>query len=156
MKTSTSTTHLSWILTGLFLLNVISIFAGHHAGSAWSTIHNLSGTLILVGAIMHLRLHWTWVRSMIFRRPQNLGGAGRQDRVIDTLLFGIGALCAICGPFALVFPGGALSHLHQMSGMLMGIVIFIHIALHHKWYAATMRRAIEGWSKSFEGRRSEV
>lgn len=164
MKTSTSTTRLSWILTFLFLLTMISAQAGDHnpgfpsaaADRAWGAVHSLSGILILVGALVHLRLHWSWIRQVIFGHARNPGGAIRRNRAIDTVLFGAGALCALSGPPALLFPHGMLVRLHHVSGSLMGIMILVHIASHHKWYAATMRRAIEGWSRSLGDRRSEA
>jgi len=151
MNKKTLNNTLSWVLSGLFLLVLVSLAGGDipegsepsAAARAWALVHDISGALLLAGSALHLALHWGWVQAVILRRSRNLAPGIRRDRRMDLWLGLCYLVCGLSGLRAWALPGSAAAPLHRLSGMLMLAMLIGHMALHRKWYAARVRNAIE-------------
>ena len=147
------------MLAILLVLTMVSLMGSHHPRAAraavsqtWGMIHNISGTLLLIGCAAHAFLHWDWIRAVILRRPAQLTRRVRACRLINLWLFGVSVVCSVTGlaawtmsgflldPFVRIFE--AWYHLHQVSGVIMFLIMAAHLALHRKWIASNARRCL--------------
>ena len=85
---------LDLVLLALFVLTVGSIFAG---GQIWARIHYIAGTLMLLGSIIHLVWHWSWIKAKVLHYPQNVNKETRANRRINIALFIFFFLCGVSG-----------------------------------------------------------
>jgi len=123
--------------------------------STWDVLHTWGGVAMIVIALVHLLIHWTWVSSMAKRVWRELTGQckcmnrrGRFNVAIDLIVAVSFILAALSGVYFL-FVGG--SHggtnsdpmilfsrttwdlIHTWSGVVMFISAVIHFAIHWRW-----------------------
>lgn len=135
-------------LVVLFSLTVVSLFGGGRPGELASTtsqardlVHNLSGTLMVAGSLVHLILHWDWIKAVILRWPRNLAGSVRRNRLIDLFLVGCYVVCGLTGIVSWVLPAlGEWAALHRLTGTAMLIVMGFHLVYHWKWMVINVKR----------------
>jgi hypothetical protein len=131
-------------LSLLFVLAFFSAFNGKGGEFNTSrTLHYVSGSLLLIGALVHLSTNARWVRSIFKRSAGQLGKSVRQLRLIDSWLF---ISATVCAGTAIVWSLGLLGldvpdlgRLHTLSGLAMSAFLFIHLIQHWGWLMCTIR-----------------
>jgi hypothetical protein len=138
-------------ITGLFLWLVIPhkmgfVFSGV-SRTAWVAAHIFSGIAGLAAIVMHIILHWDWLKAL---RGRPLGGLPeklRANRVVDrvmwfafiaTNVFGAAAWALHLGDD--IYIVSIPDRLHVACGVMWAILAAVHLALHWKWIANTARR----------------
>lgn len=121
----------------------------------WDVIHTWTGVAMIVIALVHFLIHWSWVVSMTRRIWREITGKssvmnahGRFNVFIDVVVALSFVLVAISGVYFL-FVGG--SHggtnpdpmllfsrvtwdlIHTWSGVVMIIAAIVHFAIHWLW-----------------------
>jgi hypothetical protein len=135
-------------LVALFTLTIISLFGGGRPNELPSTtsqslnlLHCLSGTLMVAGSVVHLILHWDWIKAVILRGPKNLAKRVRANRVIDLWLFGFFVVCGLTGVVSWAFPTlREWAAMHRLTGTAMLIVMGFHLVYHWKWIVVNTKR----------------
>lgn len=123
--------------------------------TTWDWLHTWSGVAMIVIALVHLVIHWTWVTSMAKRVWREITGQcvcmnarGRFNVFID-LAAALGFLLASVSGVYFLFVGGshggtnpdpmilfsrsAWDVIHTWSGVAMIIAAVIHFAIHWRW-----------------------
>lgn len=141
------------------LYNQVVIFDRHD----WDVIHLWSGLGMILFLIIHILLHWKWIKVMFNRCTRSTSDSqcrlNRHAR-INIYLDGIAALsfilAAISGIFLLYFPKGNVSitepififgknqwdAIHTWSGVVMFISAFLHLSIHWGWVRQVGQRFI--------------
>ncbi len=85
------------------------VFSRH----TWNDLHIWVGTAMIVVALIHLAIHWTWVKSMVGRTIKELRGQcgcmnarGRWNLILNMVVATSFILTAVSGVYFLIFPGG--------------------------------------------------
>jgi hypothetical protein len=129
------------------LLFFLSLFAGGGA------MFHLAVTVLLTAVIMvHLALHWDWVKNQCRRlMPGQAGPASRramENLAVDVFLLFTFSIAFVSGAALVVAPGDVeASGAHALSSAMFILGMFVHIALHRTWILGCMRRARHGKSK---------
>jgi hypothetical protein len=139
---------LDMALVALFTLATISLFGEGGRNELASTaslsanlLHCLSGMLMVVCSVVHLLLHWDWIKAVILRRPGNLAKRVRANRIIDVCLLGLLVVVGLSGTLSWAFPSlREWAALHRLSGTLMLVVVGVHLAYHWKWMVMNTKR----------------
>ena len=127
-------------LSILFFLTAFSLIGVEHdATSFWTDVHIWSGSLMLIGAAVHLMTKLDWVRAVFSRPSKSLNLQTRRNKRTDLGLFIAGSFCAVAGFRWLFNPLHHLNHLHTMSGIFMLLLMLPHLALHWQWLVNTIR-----------------
>jgi cytochrome c oxidase subunit IV len=129
----------------LFILCVASLIVGHGGNAQyWRTVHQIAGMLLSVGCLVHLSLHWNWIRAVLIRPPTSLSSHARIKRRVDIWLLCTFFFCGFTGVVNWLAPGRYPGHfphnwngLHHLSGIAMIILIIVHLALHWDWLMHT-------------------
>jgi len=131
-------------LSVLFVLTLFSAFSGRDSEVQMPrNLHYVSGSLLLIGALVHLATNARWVRSVFKRSAGQLGKRVRQLRLIDSWLFIFTTVCAVTaivwslGLLGLNLPD--LGRLHTLSGLGMSAFLFVHLIQHWGWLVHTIR-----------------
>jgi len=136
------------VLSILLFLTVFSLIGAHdNPHSGWSYVHGWTGSLMLIGAAIHLVTNLGWVK-VVFSVPAHvLKKRVRQNRFTDLGLFLSGAICTLSGVLWLLVPGDGgfrqmerWSEMHTISGIFMIVLLGIHLWLHRSWMANTARQ----------------
>lgn len=120
--------------------------------ATWSDIHTWGGVLMVIAVVVHLALHWSWVKTMSKKVVKTVRGqATPMSRGAKTnlLVDGTIALCfvlaAISGIYFLYAPEGRAADpnfifsrttwdvIHTWSGTLMIVAALLHFAIHWGW-----------------------
>jgi hypothetical protein len=149
-------------VTGLLLWLVIPhkmdvLFSGI-SRSAWVAAHIYSGLAGLAGVIMHIVLHWNWLKALRGRPLGELPEKLRANRIVDrvmwftfiaTNVFGAAAWALHFGAdmYVVSIPG----RLHVVCGVIWTILAAVHLVLHWKWITHTVRRHVHVNSSSISG-----
>jgi cytochrome b subunit of formate dehydrogenase len=125
----------------------------------WSDLHTWAGILMIAAVVVHLAIHWQWVKRMAgrtvegFKPGGNMLSKGAKINVaIDSLIAISFLLCAVSGLYFLFaadggFEGGrnlswdpgflfsrtTWDLIHTWSGVVMIIAAVIHFAIHWRW-----------------------
>lgn len=136
------------VLSILFFLTAFSLVgAERDATSSWRDVHIWAGSLMLIGAAVHLMTNLNWIRAVFSRPSKSLNLQTRRNKRTDLGLFITGSFCGLTGALQLYIPIERLTHIHTMSGMFMLLLIFLHMALHFRWMSNTIRQLFGGKSK---------
>jgi hypothetical protein len=130
--------------------------------STWDDLHTWGGVAMIVIALIHLVLHWRWVKSMavrsfneLFHGTKKMNRNGRINLLIN-LLIGMSFLAtSLSGIYFLAFPGGhnvvspaiLLSRstwdlVHTWSGVILILAAILHFAIHWKWVSKVSGRVL--------------
>jgi hypothetical protein len=133
------------VLSILFFLTAFSLIGVEHdSTSFWTDVHIWAGSLMLIGAAVHLMTNLDWVRAVFSRPSKSLNLQTRRNKRTDLGLFVTGSICAATGFRLLFAPLHHLNHLHTMSGMFMLLLMLTHLALHWQWLVNTIRHLFGG------------
>lgn len=126
----------------------------------WDLIHTWAGVAMVVIAIVHLVIHWRWVKSMskkVWREflagSSKLSRFGKFNVVINLIIALSGLITAITGIYFLfdvsrgsvnttlfLFNRTTWDLIHTWAGIVMIIAAIFHFAIHWKWITkVTMR-----------------
>ena len=142
-------TFLSTVFTGLLLWLVIpksnpSVFAGIDR-VVWLAFHAGSGLSGLLGVIIHIVWHWSWLKALRGRSLKTLKRSVRANRVVDRITWIAFIATNLFGALDRIIPGvensvSISSRLHVAFGMAWLLGITVHLALHSKWITSAARR----------------
>ena len=132
----------------------------------WEGLHTWGGVLMIVAAIVHLIIHWKWIK-MTTRRVVSAArsqGATLPRRVVINIAINLTIavsflLCAVSGVYFLLAPSGGYQGganpnwdlgsvfsrttwdlIHTWSGVVMIVAAVIHFAIHWRWVKNVTRR----------------
>jgi hypothetical protein len=162
-------------ITGLLLWLVLPEGRGSSAfmflglsKRTWTDIHDWAGVVMLAGASLHILLHWKWIICVGKRYFRRLARQARLYFTLDAFLFSAFFLANLTGLVAWLafgeggFQGGRnplynnlvfglgrhdWNDLHRWSSLAIIAILAIHVLLHWKWVALTMRRYIQALPK---------
>jgi hypothetical protein len=140
-------------ITGFLLWVVIPHQLGivflRFSRSAWAAVHIYSGIVGLASIVMHIVLHWDWLKALRGRPLREMPEKLRANRVVDRIMwiafiaanvFGVMAWVLHFGDdvYAVSFP----DRLHVVFGVAWTIFAIVHLVLHWKWIKSTSQRYI--------------
>ena len=137
-------TSLFWIDLVLFVVLMATILTSGTDIFAHSFIHVFLGIALCVGALLHLSLHWNWIKNA-GRRFDHLPEPARSNIWLDMELF---CTYILCGSIGLIARATLVPfHHHIFLGIihvcLVALVLVlqvIHLSRHWKWIAAMTRK----------------
>jgi hypothetical protein len=119
---------------------------------AWDILHTWSGILMIFAALVHIIIHWTWIKSTIKRSWQvilgkrsSFGTRLTYNIILDATIGVSFIICAISSVYFLIFPASGSAGqvfifnkttwdlIHTWSGVLMIMTALLHFGLHWKW-----------------------
>ena len=127
----------------------------------WVTLHNWAGLTMLIGATIHLTLHWPWITCVVSRFFGKLVRQARINFSLSSLMLVAFFLTSLSGLIAwLILPSGGYrggrnpfyhatllgltrhdwNDLHLWAGLAMIAILTIHLALHWQWIVCTAHR----------------
>jgi hypothetical protein len=144
------------------LYGVTILFSRH----TWDDLHTWGGVLMIAAVVVHLAIHWDWVKMMtrrIVNAMRSRGSRlsrGAQINVVIDLAVGVSfLLCALTGIYFLFAPSGGFQGgqnpgwdpgflfsrttwdlIHTWSGVALIVTAVIHLAIHWRWVKNVTRR----------------
>jgi len=136
----------------------------------WVDIHDWAGLTMLIGATTHIILHWEWITCVAGRFFGKLARQARLNFSLNSLLFVAFVLVNLSGLVAwLVLPSGGYrggrnplhnasllgltrygwNDVHLWVGLAMIAVLVVHLALHWRWVACSIRRYAQAAFRDF-------
>ena len=127
----------------------------------WIDIHDWAGLAVLIGAGIHIVLHWKWISCVADRYFKKLARQARINYSLNILLFVTYFLATLSGLVVwLLLPAGGYqggrnpfynatlfglnrhgwNDLHLYIGLAMMVVVAVHLALHLNWLVCVARR----------------
>jgi hypothetical protein len=127
----------------------------------WVDLHQWLGLAMLLGALLHLVLHWRWIACVAPRFFKKLARQARLNFGLDSLMLIAFSLTGLSGLVVwLVLPGGGYqggrnpfygaallgltrhswNDLHLWAGLAMIGILVVHLILHWKWVTCVARR----------------
>jgi hypothetical protein len=141
-----------WLDVALCVLLALTVVSLFMEGQLGRVLHYGAGTLMIAGSVWHLLWHWSWIKANVLRYPREVNGSARANRRINIGLFAFFTLSGVSGlviwlmeiadlsrfivPFSVWYRG------HELTGLLMFLVMVLHLAYHWKWLAAMTRRML--------------
>jgi len=127
----------------------------------WDNLHTWFSVLMIVAVIVHLAIHWNWVKGMAKRMVKSITGKGvRMNRygifnvAVDAAV-AIGFLLAAVSGIYFMFAGTGRAAdplfifsrttwdlIHTWSGVVMIIAAVIHFAIHWRWVTKVTARVL--------------
>ena len=128
----------------------------------WDDLHTWGGAAMIAAAMIHLLIHWSWVKSMLRRTWNELTGKcgcmnarGRWNLILNGLVAASFVLAAISGVYFMFVPGGRWAAdpmiiftrttwdlIHTWSGVAFISLALIHFYIHWKWVTKVSRRML--------------
>ena len=143
-------------LSGIYFLYLPT--GGYHGGRnpmygvtilferyTWEDLHTWSGVAMIVVAIVHLAIHWRWVKMMAVRvvnairtKGAGLSKGARVNVTINLIVAVSFVLVSVSGLYLLLWPAGDRSAtvwdmIHTWSGVAMIAAVVVHLAIHWRW-----------------------
>ena len=126
----------------------------------WDSIHTWTGATMIAIAVIHILIHWKWVKSMVKRTWNEITGkcgcmnaAGRWNLILNTLVGISFILTAISGVYfmfvqnprwvvdpMIIFTRYTWDMLHTWSGVVMIAAATIHLIIHWRWVVNVTRK----------------
>lgn len=141
------------------LYNVQILFSRH----TWDDLHTWGGVVMIVVALVHLVIHWSWVTNMAQRTWAGLTGKGsrlnprgRWNLILNIVVATSFLLTAVSGVYFLFVPGGrgvvdplilfsryTWDLIHTWAGVTLISMTIIHFAIHWKWVTKVSRKMFQ-------------
>jgi hypothetical protein len=129
----------------------------------WDDLHTWGGVAMILAAVIHLALHWSWVVSMARRTWNELTGKcgcmnsrGRWNLIINTVVAVSFIFTALSGIYFLFVPSGGRAAdpmilfnrttwelLHTWSAIVLIATAVIHFVIHWKWVTKVTGKMIK-------------
>ena len=136
----------------------ITIFFDRHT---WSDLHTWLGIVMIVAAVIHLTIHWTWVKMMAKRviytatvRGTKLSQGAKINVAVDAMVAISFIITALSGLYFFFFPEGSRvtvlfnstmwDLVHTWAGVVMIVAIMTHLAIHWRWITNVTSRFFQG------------
>jgi hypothetical protein len=128
----------------------------------WDDLHIWGGVALIVAALIHLAIHWTWVTSVSRRAWRELTGKcspmnarARGNLLLNGVVAASFMLTALSGVYFLFAPGGrgavdplflfsrsSWDMIHTWAGVTLIAAAIVHFAIHWKWVAKVTRKMV--------------
>lgn len=132
----------------------------------WDSVHTWGGLLMIGAVLIHLALHWGWVRTMARRAVSAARGQGgrfsrgaRINVAVDLAIAISFFICAASGVYFYLAPDGGFQGgrnpnwdtgflfsrtswdvIHTWSGICLAVAAIIHVWIHWRWVVKTTGR----------------
>ena len=140
-----------------------SVFLGF-SRSVWVATHICFGVVGLAGIVIHIVMHWGWLKALRGRPLSGLSKKLRTNRVVNRIMWITYIANNVFGVIAWVLHYGndilivrVPDRLHVVFGVMCTILMIVHLALHLKWIASSAKRFIRvdtGSTNDFQGQES--
>jgi len=139
-------TLLFWIDIVLFVVLITTILTFPMDLSTHSNIHVYLGLSLCAVALLHLGLHWKWIKNA-WQRYDRLPGTIQSNARLNMWLFFTYILCGGIGLSARAMPFPSQHHvflgvIHVCLAVLVIVLQVIHIRRHWKWITAMARKMV--------------
>jgi hypothetical protein len=101
-------------------------------GDSISTVHTANALALILGSVIHIGLHWGWIKNAAKRFFRKEGKQIRGSAILNSLLFGSFLLSVITGL-------AGTNSVHIPSSLTMAVILLIHLLGHMKWIAASIK-----------------
>ena len=134
----------------------VTILFGRHT---WEDVHTWGSVVMIAAAVLHLAIHWQWVKRMsrrtaraLLSKDSKLSRGSRFNVGINALVAVSFAVCAVSGIYFLFAPDGGFQGgfntgwdpgflfsrttwdlIHAWSGVALIAAAVIHFAIHWRW-----------------------
>lgn len=141
----------------------ITILLGRHT---WDNVHTWGGVLMIAAVVVHLTIHWGWVKMVSKRvvnamrsRGSRLSRGAKINVAVDLSVAVSFLLCAVSGMYFLLTPSGGFQGgsnpnwdpglllsrttwdlVHTWSGVVLIVAAVIHLAIHWRWVKNVTQR----------------
>jgi hypothetical protein len=149
----------------------ITILFGRHT---WDDVHTWGGVLMIAAVVVHLTIHWGWVKMMSKRvvnamrsRGSRLSRGAKINVAVDLAVAVSFLLCAVSGMYFLLTPSGGFQGgsnpdwdpglllsrttwdlIHTWTGIVLIVAAVIHLAIHWRWVKnVTQRFFLSLWQR---------
>jgi hypothetical protein len=152
------------------LYGVTILFNRH----TWDDLHTWTGVAMIVAAVVHLAIHWQWVKTMARRivnaiaaRGSGLSRGAALNVIVDATVAISFLLTAVSGLYffiwpsegrnlrpAILFSSATWDLIHTWAGVIMISAIVIHFWIHWRWVTNVTSRFFRSlwqrpeWDKS--------
>jgi protein-S-isoprenylcysteine O-methyltransferase Ste14 len=128
--------------------NAVLIFSKQ----TWDLIHTWSGAMVTMAALLHVIIHWTWIKRTIARSWQvitkkrdGFGPRLTYNILLDVTIAISFLICSLSGVYFMLNPSSGQTGvsylfdkttwdlLHTWSGVIFTFTALLHIVLHWKW-----------------------
>jgi hypothetical protein len=125
----------------------------------WDDVHTWTGVLMIAAVVVHLAIHWQWVKMMgrrvgntLLSRGSKLSRGAKINVAIDALVAASFVVCAATGAYFLFAPEGGFQGgrnpgwdpmflfsrttwdlIHTWSGVVLIAAAVVHLAIHWRW-----------------------
>lgn len=152
MKKSNFSFWLDVALLALLAVTVLTLFGRDRTSvnQPRVVLHCMAGALMLVGSIIHLILHWDWIRTVVFHAPAKIKRGIQSRRRTDIWLFIAAVPCGVAGIMVWLLQAGIVTlaglplqtwnAVHNLAGMVMLFGLSLHLVQHSAWVAHALRR----------------
>jgi hypothetical protein len=142
---TTSTGFLLWLV----IPHQLNIAFLEFARSVWIATHICFGVAGLASIVLHIILHWDWLKALRGRRLSGMPKKLRANRIVDRIMWITYIATNVLGvmAWALHFWGDIYAvsvpdRLHVVLGVAWTTFAIVHLVLHWKWIASTSQRYI--------------
>ena len=128
--------------------NVTLIFSK----TTWDLLHTWSGTLMIMAALLHVIIHWKWIKGtavrswqVITKKRDGFGFRLTYNILLDAVIAISFLICSLSGVYFMLNPSSGQTSvnylfskttwdmLHTWSGVTLTFTSLLHIVLHWKW-----------------------
>jgi hypothetical protein len=114
----------------------------------WDDLHTWTGIVMIAAVVIHLVIHWSWVKTMVRRtisaaraHSSPLSQGAMINIAIDATIAASFLVAAISGLYfffvpartVLVFDNTTWDLIHTWSGVLMIAAALAHVTIHWRW-----------------------
>jgi hypothetical protein len=133
------------------LYGVTVLFERH----TWSDLHTWGGVLMIAAVVVHLIIHWKWIKSMTRRviptlctGSSSLSRGARVNVIVDVVIAICFVVTAVSGLYFLFTPAGGIHTstvttflfsgatwdvIHTWSGVVLIAAALVHFYIHWGW-----------------------
>ena len=141
----------------------------------WDIIHTWSGVAMVMAALIHILMHWGWIKGTINRtwqvirsKREGFGSRLTYNILLDAIIAVSFLICAISGVYFMFFAQSGPSSdvilfskstwdlIHTWSGVTMTITAILHFVLHWKWVTNITKKMFAQSKKRIKNRQSSI
>jgi len=131
---------------GLFVALIVTILTGVTGIFTHSNIHLFLGLSLCAVALLHLGLHWKWIKNA-WQRYERLPESTRSNAWLNIGLFFTYIICGSIGLSARAIPFPFQQHvflgvIHVCLAVLILVLQVMHISRHWKWITTMARKMV--------------
>jgi hypothetical protein len=118
----------------------------------WDLLHTWTGALVVMVALLHVIIHWTWIKGtasrswqVITKKRDGFGFRLTYNILLDAVIAISFLFCSLSGIYfmlnpvsgqtgtSVLFDKTTWDMLHTWSGVIFTMTALLHIVLHWKW-----------------------